>query len=1388
MKLTTALVVGCNLLAILSLCGSEALIPAGDLGETRHVSFGRGDVAGYTQNLTTPGGVPRSSMIFYNFTNTASRDNSFIRLHFDKEVPGVPSSVTVGYENPEKDSIPIAAFLTDRSGEVYLARGTAAPGTGEVTIPMPNVPAWPSGDQNNRIDYPLMFNFLMLEQPPEQRVGSLFITRLDFSCQVDADSALGGKIQADEYHFGVNSIPVSMRFTPYLTDLSQAYECALVINDNYTGKELRRQEIPLALPLAESDREQNLSLELPFGSFNLALEIVNPATGKLVSRSNCRVQVMTAGCDQYASDAERLYEFHYGPIGGCLDFTTPADSEKLGRRWFRFEGPNWKDVETERGRYDVDKVLKAAAPWLEHNVRLNTLQTLYAYPEFYTPGNLPDFAAGYGHYLQAFAEGLKGKIETHELGNEDNGANKFLYTEVARHGAAGIRSRQPFAFLGNSGTAHIDYNWLKFQIDRGLFDTLDALLVHPYTNNSTCTENASFEQFDSLTQLDRLHELLFEAGGMKELWNTEFGWPNGDQSNEQARARLYVRALILNDAADIRTQVVYNWDRDYNTVHYAAGVPLHQFARRRQAARFVGLLTDPESGIYTAVYDNFGKPFAIQWTTREGSFAPTVTGKFSDMFGNPVPASEVKITQAVTYIDDIDPAVVTAAARANVEKLAARFQEFLKRNPEKGFERFAAVNATDTAKLRSALLAWLNSRNAPINRTEQALFDSALRWYLAAARDFPAGRAERQFEPGPFRELVEKENAALLDPCAVRYLLRQADKLTLEAQLAKNDASRNAALSELSLLQRACEVFAKYGERIQYAVFTNLYMMNNGELGEKLFFVPTVPTTVKFQVSSYAPTAQKVTVRPVLPEGWKGEAVSLEVPANGSAWGELVITAPSGADAKKISIATELPGKPARVTSFNSIEYLPAVTVEIPLLEKRPGQLPLRFENKEDKVVSGQVKLMPAGIGGAPLALLPIELPARGEKLISAQLDANALLRLAQAGYALDARFLLDDGRVFDVKNLDADFGVAARRDPNGAIDGDLSDWSGALPIKLNKDAYTYGSFGNSWSPDDLSAVTYLAWDEEKLYFAAEVTDQVFNQTGTEDGVWAQDSIQLLLTADADETNSGKIEGIWLALTPLGPKAWHERAGRHIANCELFINYEHGKFIYEFAVPWTEIGPEFVKSIQAGKFGYAIAINDDDVLVPRRFLERFKGSVVHGRDLATFADIVLEREAAPVIPPATGKLKFYDNFDAYEENSLPAGYVHVHNNVPHDLTLVVKGVGEHGGNALRMTNSIGVKPHHFCTLTSEVRTEPGKRYRVDFRLKGRNCNRASLGLCSDLWGNQDFSYLQLPENIPNWTTFSREFTGPATGKIQIIVRNLDFIGELLIDEISLVEL
>jgi len=96
------------------------------------------------------------------------------------------------------------------------------------------------------------------------------------------------------------------------------------------------------------------------------------------------------------------------------------------------------------------------------------------------------------------------------------------------------------------------------------------------------------------------------------------------------------------------------------------------------------------------------------------------------------------------------------------------------------------------------------------------------------------------------------------------------------------------------------------------------------------------------------------------------------------------------------------------------------------------------------------------------------------------------------------------------------------------AIDGDLSDWSSVKGFTMNQEKFFFVGQGISsakWGgPRDLSATFKLAWDDQYLYVAVEVTDDRVTEPhgslvpGMETGSWDDDGIELMF--DDDGSNS----------------------------------------------------------------------------------------------------------------------------------------------------------------------------------------------------------------------------------------------------------------------------
>lgn len=1317
--------------------------------------LGRGEVVAKVTGGMADGRRDAVS-IAYDFTRCPDRSNSFVRAELGRDLVGMPQAFTLELRSDAPDrELPLAVMVYDRTGEVYLMRFTLkGEGWQTVKLPMMRAPAWKSGDGNGKPDLPLRLAGVLVDMP-DPVAGTVDLGGIKVTTDLEPVEILGYPSVDKQFADGrqpVLKLNLKSRNRFPLGD----YGWTLRATDLYSGKPVQEKSGSFA---GMTQFPEVIPLDVPYGWIQVEFA---------VTRGDARPIVFKGGFANFMPEglpddpAVRAWEYEYSPLGGVFGSLSPEDANVYGASWIRFEHPSWRDGETAPGVFDLALMKEKMKPFIEANVRPVVLQCLYHYPNVPEYADPNAFALGYGRYLQHAAAALDGMTRSFELGNEDNGHTKFLYTEVARNGAAGIRSKQPLAVLANSGTAFVDINWLEFQRQRGLLELLDALCVHPYTNNSTPSQDVGPEKGKVYELLTRLADVVDAAGGMKQLWSTEFGWPNlGGEKGEHDRADLYVREMAVGEMAGLDYNGLYTWDRDYGIVNRPAGVAIQAFARMRQGRRLAGFYCDKE--VYVVVYERDGNGTAMAWSPESGSRPnPVRGGAYFDLFGNPLKAGEVKISQSPVYVRNVEQSVLDRA-RANTVKLA-----------KARLEKCSGKPAGDALR---ELAAWSRA-SGPVSQTEQAAIARKLDLAMAQARlagTLPAisedGFAERR---KTLESKVIAANANQEDIPSVRYLLNLGAKLEAESALRKNPVNPVNALAKLAY--DLADRFARDGYRVQCAVFANLYMRQGDALRERLVFVPGRQTATRARVVSYAPGKVAATVRPLLPEGWKAipESRQVEAVPGEPVFADFQIECPARpAERNLLKLSVELPGRVPAVTGFNDLEIVPAVTVEA---EPVAGALPetplaLVVRNRENAAVSGEaVVCTPDG----NLELARFRLPR-----LAPYKDATIPVTLARVTpemektWRVSVRFKLDDGREFSVP-ADLDFVHATAAAATPKIDAKLDEWTRALPLKINKAEYTRGSYGDGWTPEDCSAVSYLMWDDRFLYFAAAVTDQTFNQQLVGDSTWQQDSIQLIFAAAAGD----KPFELTLALTPQGPQAW---GGRGFSGANLAAAYRDGKIWYEAAIPWSAFPGELKEAVKKREFLYGIAINDDDAIVPRRFLERFEGSIVHGKHVESFARVTLGGE-----PPAAvdDGAVFEDTFAADAAGKAPLKWLYHRNLLPEDSIRVVETPEAADGKALRLDNKTGNKPNHFAICIAELNLVPGAEYEITARVRNvpENANGA-IGVCADKWGNKSQSYMPLAPSA-GWQEVRKRFEAPVNGTLNLIIRNTTAFDGMLIDSIA----
>ncbi len=163
-------------------------------------------------------------------------------------------------------------------------------------------------------------------------------------------------------------------------------------------------------------------------------------------------------------------------------------------------------------------------------------------------------------------------------------------------------------------------------------------------------------------------------------------------------------------------------------------------------------------------------------------------------------------------------------------------------------------------------------------------------------------------------------------------------------------------------------------------------------------------------------------------------------------------------------------------------------------------------------------------------------------------------------------------------------------------VDGDLTEWSDAVPIGLGRQEQVHEK---DWGgPNDLSAYAYVQWDEKNFYFACAVTDDKAYQPFSAKEMWKGDSVQFAITTDTK--GSGEREGFGptdhffgIAQSDSGKTLFARFAGagssEHIVSASKRIGT---RTYYETAIPWNELVPG--KPISGTTYGFSIVVNDND--------------------------------------------------------------------------------------------------------------------------------------------------------------------------------------------------
>jgi len=179
-----------------------------------------------------------------------------------------------------------------------------------------------------------------------------------------------------------------------------------------------------------------------------------------------------------------------------------------------------------------------------------------------------------------------------------------------------------------------------------------------------------------------------------------------------------------------------------------------------------------------------------------------------------------------------------------------------------------------------------------------------------------------------------------------------------------------------------------------------------------------------------------------------------------------------------------------------------------------------------------------------------------------------------------------------------ADYTCKAIKAPEPVtVDAQLTEWGGAELSVISSDSIGWAN-------------AFLMWDEDYLYFAAYVEDEVKANSHSGGNIWQGDSVQISIDAENDKHSwyDGNDYEYGFAATDAGLAGytWHKASGvsPSFEEIKMAIDTSGTVTVYEVAIPAKYVAP--MKLAAGTVFGFDWLVNDDDGS-GRQFMELTPG-------------------------------------------------------------------------------------------------------------------------------------------------------------------------------------
>jgi hypothetical protein len=191
------------------------------------------------------------------------------------------------------------------------------------------------------------------------------------------------------------------------------------------------------------------------------------------------------------------------------------------------------------------------------------------------------------------------------------------------------------------------------------------------------------------------------------------------------------------------------------------------------------------------------------------------------------------------------------------------------------------------------------------------------------------------------------------------------------------------------------------------------------------------------------------------------------------------------------------------------------------------------------------------------------------------------------------------------------------------AADGKIDEFKGALQLAQSNPKV---------NGDDASGMTYLAWDDQNLYFALDMRDNEMLNKRPRPKLYQQDSIELFVSTEPREQNSGYGKGDFqMFITPTSGEdkpiaaLLTDREGGVLADLKdpkFYAGKKNAGWIVELAIPWSTFGD--FKPKAGAKLALEVRVNDADTSHERWKLDPVDNQSYRPEDPTGWSYLILE--------------------------------------------------------------------------------------------------------------------------------------------------------------------